>query len=84
MPTPSTPTPDTQTPSTETKTAETEDTEDAVKTGTKKINVRFISSKYFEDDSNNLISESNGGLAADSKWATDGTLRALLRSVLKK
>jgi hypothetical protein len=84
-PTPSTPTPGTETPSTPTPdTTETEDTEDAAKTGTKKINVRFISSKYFEDDSNNLISESNGGLAADSKWATDGTLRALLRSVLKK
>jgi cell division septation protein DedD len=88
-PTPSTPTPSTQTPSTETPstptpgTTETEDTEDAAKTGTKKINVRFISRKYFEDDSNNLISESNGGLASDSKWATDGTLRALLRSVLK-
>jgi hypothetical protein len=94
-PTPSTPTPSTQTPdtpgtpapSTETKAPETESTEseeDAAKTGTKKINVRFISRKYFEDDSNNLISESNGGLASDSKWATDGTLRALLRSVLKK
>jgi hypothetical protein len=83
-PTPSTPTPSTPTPGTETPSTPTPGTEDTTKTGTKKIKVRFISSKYFEDDSNNLISESNGGLAADSKWATEGTLRALLRSVLKK
>jgi hypothetical protein len=55
---------------------------DVTVTGIKKIEVRFISSRYFEDDSQNLIPQSCGGLAEDSKWATDGSLRELLRSVL--
>jgi hypothetical protein len=46
--------------------------------------VRFISSKYFEDASQNLIPSSKGGLAADSKWATDASLRTLLRRILSK
>jgi cell division septation protein DedD len=88
--TPSTPTPSTptsSTPTSDTPSSETEDTQEAdegTAQGTKKIRVRFISSSYFEDSSQNLVSASQGGLAADSKWAVDPSLRTLLRSVLGK
>jgi hypothetical protein len=89
-PTPSTPTPSPPTPSpptpsepsSETPEEDTpqEDTEDEAE----ELRVRFISSKYFEDASQNLIPSSKGGLAADSKWATDASLRVLLRRILSK
>ena len=53
--------------------------------GKKIINIhcRFISEKYFEDYRQNLIPREKGGLAEDSKWATDPSLRVWLRMILK-
>lgn len=48
----------------------------------KVIHLRFISSRYFEDDNQNLISEEMGGLSADSRWRFDPLLRQMLRQVL--
>lgn len=43
---------------------------------------RFISKKYFEDAGQNLIPEERGGLAGDSKWITEDSLRVWLRQLL--
>ncbi len=43
---------------------------------------RFISRKYFEDAGWNLISKERGGLAGESKWAMDDSLRMRLRQLL--
>lgn len=47
------------------------------------VQMRFISQKYFEDESGNLVSRIDGGLEADSRWAVDTSLRSLLRHVLQ-
>jgi hypothetical protein len=87
-PTTTTPTPGTQTvtskPDTEILPSNPQPSEDETGTGTEPIRVRFISSKYFEDVSQNLIPQAQGGLAADSKWAVDPALRTLLRRVLSR
>lgn len=44
---------------------------------------RFISRDYFEDERQQLIPESQGGLAKASCWAQEADYRSLLRSVLK-
>lgn len=49
----------------------------------REIRCRFISSKYFEDEAQNLIPSEKGGLAPDSRWALDPFLRQLLRCVLQ-
>lgn len=43
---------------------------------------RFISKKYFEDAGQNLIPKERGGLAGDSKWITEDSLRVWLRQLL--
>ena len=47
---------------------------------------RFIAGlsakKYFEDAGQNLIPEERGGLAGDSKWITEDSLRVWLRQLL--
>lgn len=45
--------------------------------------VRFISSKYFRDESGNLISEEMGGLTEDSIWRWDESYRGLLEEVFE-
>ena len=45
--------------------------------------VRFISSKYFWDESGNLISEEMGGLTEDSIWRWDESYRGLLEEVFE-
>lgn len=50
---------------------------------TEPVQMRFISQKYFEDGSGNLVSRIDGGLEADSRWAADASLRSLLRHVLQ-
>ncbi|MCH5333493.1 MAG: hypothetical protein J1D89_06005 [Agathobacter sp.] len=47
------------------------------------VQMRFISQRYFEDESGSLVSRSAGGLDADSRWATDLSFRFLLRQVLQ-
>ena len=44
---------------------------------------RFISSTYFEDAGGNLIPKEQGGLAADSKWVQEESLRMWLRQLLQ-
>ena len=46
------------------------------------IKCRFISWKYFEDESRNLVPETKGGLAENCRWATDQSLREILRQAL--
>lgn len=53
-------------------------------TPNKVVRCRFISSKYFEDECGNLIPQENGGLAAESIWATDVLKRQILRYALHK
>lgn len=43
---------------------------------------RFISKKYFEDAGRNLIPKERGGLAGDSKWIMEDSLRGWLRQLL--
>lgn len=43
---------------------------------------RFISKKYFEDAGRNLIPKERGGLAGDSKWIMEDSLRVWLRQLL--
>ena len=43
---------------------------------------RFISKKYFEDAGQNLIPKERGGLAGDSKWIMEDSLRVWLRQLL--
>lgn len=43
---------------------------------------RFISKKYFEDAGQNLIPKERGGLAGDSKWIMEDSLRVWLRHLL--
>ncbi len=53
-------------------------------TTTTKVRCRFISSKYFEDEYENLVPQEKGGLEADSVWATDSVRRQILRYALRK
>ncbi|MCM1106473.1 MAG: hypothetical protein NC355_05975 [Blautia sp.] len=48
------------------------------------IRMRFISKKYFENASGQLVAGSRGGLSSGSRWAVDLSLRSLLRSVLMR
>ena len=88
-PTPDTPTPDTPTPDTptpDTPTPETPSIPDIPETPEpepdKNIHCRFISQKYFEDEAGNLVPPEKGGLAVNSRWATDASLREILRLAL--
>lgn len=53
-------------------------------TSNKVIRCRFISSKYFEDEHENLIPQEKGGLSATSVWARDAIRRQILRYALRK
>ena len=46
--------------------------------------VRFISEKYFWDETENLISETQGGLAEDSIWRKREDYRKLLENLFKE
>lgn len=53
-------------------------------TPNKVVRCRFISSKYFEDEHQNLIPQEKGGLSANSVWVTDSLRRQILRCALRK
>lgn len=76
---PTSPGPPTATPVVPDPADDPDDTEEQEKT---EIHCRFISRKYFEDENGVLVPSARGGLSENSRWATDQSLRALLRSAL--
>lgn len=84
-PTPPTPTPPVPDPTPPTPIPPTPEPDDTQKPASNKIvRCRFISSKYFEDEQQNLIPQERGGLASDSVWATDSVRRQILRFALQQ
>lgn len=49
----------------------------------KPVRMRFISQRYFEDESGSLVPRTDGGLNEGSRWAANPACRELLRQVLK-
>ncbi len=81
-PTPPNPTPTDPTPTDPTPTDPTPTDPEEPEPAAQPIKCRFISWKYFEDESRNLVPETKGGLAENCRWATDQSLREILRQAL--